>query len=37
VFAGQKVGVKEVTDKVWLVSFIKYDLGFTQMSESQSE
>ena len=28
VFAGQNVGVKEVSDKVWLVSFMKYDLGF---------
>ena len=28
VFAGQKVGVKEVDDKIWLVSFMQYDLGF---------
>ena len=28
VFAGQNVGIKEVTDKVWLVSFMQYDLGF---------
>jgi putative transposase len=28
VFAGQNVGVKEVSDKIWLVSFMKYDLGF---------
>ncbi len=28
VFAGQKVGVKEVADKIWLVSFMHYDLGF---------
>jgi putative transposase len=28
VFAGQNVGVKQVSDKVWLVSFMKYDLGF---------
>jgi putative transposase len=27
-FAGQNVGVKEVSDKIWLVSFMKYDLGF---------
>ncbi len=26
--AGQNVGVKEVSDKIWLVSFMKYDLGF---------
>lgn len=28
VFAGQNVGVKEVADKIWLVSFMQYDLGF---------
>jgi hypothetical protein len=27
VFAGQNVGVQEVSDKIWLVSFMKYDLG----------
>jgi putative transposase len=28
VFAGQNVGIKEISDKIWLVSFMKYDLGF---------
>jgi putative transposase len=28
VFAGQNVGIKEVSDKIWLVSFMEYDLGF---------
>ena len=28
VFAGQNVGVKEVSDNVWLVSSMDYDLGF---------
>jgi len=28
VFAGQNVGIKEVSDKIWLVSFMHYDLGF---------
>lgn len=28
VFAGQNVGVKEVSDKIWLVSFMQYDLGY---------
>jgi len=28
VFAGQNVGIKEVSDKVWLVSFMQYDPGF---------
>ena len=28
VFAGQNVGIKEVTNHIWLVSFMHYDLGF---------
>lgn len=28
VFAGQNVGIKQVSDKVWIVSFMQYDLGF---------
>jgi len=28
VFAGQNVGIKEVSDKVRMVSFMQYDLGF---------
>jgi putative transposase len=28
VFAGQNVGVTEVSDRIWLVSFMDYDLGF---------
>jgi putative transposase len=27
-FVGQNVGVKEVEDKLWLISFMEYDLGF---------
>jgi len=27
-FAGQSVGIREVADQVWLVSFRDYDLGF---------
>ena len=26
--AGQNVGVKQVADRIWLVSFMQYDLGF---------
>jgi putative transposase len=28
VFAGQKVGVKQVDDHIWLVTFMHYDLGY---------
>ena len=27
-FAGQNVGIKEIGEKIWLVSFMQYDLGF---------
>jgi len=27
-FAGQNVGVKQVDDQVWLISFMQYDLGY---------
>jgi DNA invertase Pin-like site-specific DNA recombinase len=27
-FAGQRVGVKQVAERVWLVSFMQYDLGY---------
>lgn len=26
--AGQRVGIKEVDDGIWLVSFMHYDLGY---------
>ncbi|MCG7940018.1 MAG: IS481 family transposase [Candidatus Thiodiazotropha lotti] len=28
VFAGQYIGIREIADEVWLVSFMDYDLGF---------
>lgn len=28
VFAGQDIGVRQVDDKIWLVSFMDYDLGY---------
>jgi hypothetical protein len=28
VFAGQCVGVTEVADRVWLISFMHFDLGY---------
>ena len=27
-FAGQSIGIKEVAEKIWLVTFMHYDLGF---------
>lgn len=27
-FAGQDIGIREVAEKIWLVSFMQYDLGF---------
>jgi hypothetical protein len=31
--AGQAVGVKEVEDGIWLVSFMNYDLGYIDLKE----
>src|SRR6201999_2579493 len=31
--AGQAVGVKEVDDGIWLVSFMDYDLGYIELEE----
>ena len=28
VFAGQLVGIREVSDQIWLVSFMDYELGY---------
>ena len=27
-FAGENVGIREVAENIWLVSFMQYDLGF---------
>jgi len=32
-FAGQLVGIREVADEIWLVSFMEYDLGFFDQDE----
>lgn len=37
VFAGQNVGIREVADGIWLVSFLKYDLGFFDAEEGRVE
>lgn len=31
--AGQAVGLKEVDDNIWLVSFMDYDLGYIDLEE----
>jgi putative transposase len=28
VSAGRRAGVKQVTDQIWLVTFMEYDLGY---------
>jgi transposase InsO family protein len=33
VLAGQKVGLKEVDDGIWLVSFLTYDLGYIDLEQ----
>jgi hypothetical protein len=33
VLAGQSLGVKEVDDGIWLVSFMDYDLGYIDLEQ----
>ena len=33
VFAGQMLGIKEVDEGIWLVSFMKYDLGYIDLEQ----
>ena len=33
VLAGQKFGIKEVDDGIWLVSFMHYDLGYIDLEQ----
>jgi putative transposase len=37
VFAGQVVGIREVDDQIWLVSFLDFDLGFFDQEEGRVE
>jgi putative transposase len=37
VFAGQTIGIREVADQIWLVSFMHYDLGFFDQDEDRVE
>jgi hypothetical protein len=33
VLAGQKLGIKEVDDGIWLVTFMPYDLGYIDLEQ----
>jgi hypothetical protein len=33
VLAGQRLGIKEVDDGIWIVSFLHYDLGFIDLEQ----
>ena len=37
VFAGQDIGIKEINDGVWLVTFMDYDLGFFDLENQKIE
>jgi putative transposase len=37
VFAGQFVGIREVDDKIWLVSFLDFDLGYFDEAAARVE
>ncbi len=33
VFAGQRLGIKEIDDGIWLTSFMQYDLGYIDLEQ----
>ena len=33
VLAGQRLGIKEVEDGIWLTSFMHYDLGYIDLEQ----
>jgi hypothetical protein len=33
VMAGQRLGLREIDDGIWLVSFIAYDLGYIDLEQ----
>jgi len=37
VFAGQNVGARQVADKIWLVSFMQYDLALRSRDRSDNQ
>jgi len=37
VFAGQNGGIKEVSEQIWLVTFMHYDLGFFDQESGRVE
>ena len=37
VFSGQLVGIREVEEKIWLVSFLNFDLGYFDEKEGRVE
>jgi hypothetical protein len=33
VLAGRRVGIEEVDDGIWIVSFMRYDLGYIDLEQ----
>ena len=33
VLAGQRLGIKEVDEGIWIASFMRYDLGFIDLEQ----
>ena len=36
-FTGQSVGIREIDDQIWLVSFMDFDLGYFDQEEGRVE
>ena len=37
VLAGQRLGIKEVDEGIWLASFMRYDLGYFDLEQKTSQ
>jgi putative transposase len=37
IFTGQNVGIKQVSEKIWLVTFMDYDFGYFDDQTSRLE
>ena len=37
VLAGQTLGIKEVDDDIWLISFMHYDIGYSDLDQKTLE
>ena len=37
VLAGQRIGIREVDDGIWILSFMQYDLGYIDLEHKSQQ